>query len=278
MKTAHTRLARRSATANAPVALATAGYVRVSTDEQAREGLSLAMQEERIRSYCLLRGLELTAIYCDAGVSAGKPLSQRPEGARLLEALDAGDVSNVVGIKLDRLFRNAVDCLQTSSAWERAGVALHLIDLGGQAIDTRSAVGQFFLTVMAGAAEMERNLIRERTRSALEHKRGNGERLGATPLGFVTPEAGAPMEPVAEEMEAVRLILMRRRGRRKATYRAIAAELTDRGYRTKRGRQWHASTVRAIWGRRDRYDRLLLSEDSIASRTGSYDSGRALTG
>jgi site-specific DNA recombinase len=251
---------------------AAAGYVRVSTDEQARGGLSIAMQEERIQSYCLLRGLELTGIYCDAGVSAGKPLSLRPEGARLLEAIEAGDVDNVVGVKLDRLFRNAVDCLQTSSAWERAGVALHLIDLGGQAIDTRSAVGQFFLTVMAGAAEMERNLIRERTRSALQPKRARGERLGTTPLGFVTPEPGAAMEPDVVELTAVRLILSRRRHRKKATFRAIASELTDLGYCTKRGGQWHASTVRAVWERRDQYGRLLQAPaDALPRRPDRHD-------
>lgn len=138
-----------------------------------------------------------------------------------------------------------------------AGVALHLIDLGGQAIDTRSAAGHFFLTVMAGAAEMERNLVRERTRTALDHKRAKGERLGTTPLGFVTPEPGAPMQPDAAELEAVRLIILRRRAKKKASFRAIAAELAERGHKTKRGGAWHASTVRSIWQRRDQYTTAL---------------------
>ena len=60
------------------------------------------------------------------------------------------------------------------------GVALHIIDLGGNAIDTTSAAGRFMLVVLAGAAEMERNLIRERTKSALAVKRANGQRISRT--------------------------------------------------------------------------------------------------
>ena len=59
-----------------------------------------------------------------------------------------------VQTKLDRLFRNCQDCLQVTALWDRLGISLHLIDLGGQAIDTSSAMGRFFLTVMGGAAEI----------------------------------------------------------------------------------------------------------------------------
>lgn len=245
----------------APVAV---GYIRVSTEEQSREGVSLDAQMERVTAYCTLRGLELRAVYRDEGVSAGKPLSQRPEGSALLEAVRAGDVTHVVSLKLDRLFRNAIDCLSTAQEWDDAGVALHLVDLGGQAVDTTSAMGRFFLTVMAAAAEMERGLIVERTRLALQHKRSKGERLGTTPLGFMTPEPGAPMQPVPEELEAVRLILKRRRrGGKRASFRAIARELTEAGLRTKRGGEWHASTVRHVWERRQQYAELLRSLEGL---------------
>ncbi|MBI1827808.1 MAG: recombinase family protein [Planctomycetes bacterium] len=54
------------------------------------------------------------------------------------------------------------DCLTTVERWEKSGVTLHVVDLGGNAIDTASAAGRFMLVVLAGAAEMERNLTRER--------------------------------------------------------------------------------------------------------------------
>ncbi|MBI1744426.1 recombinase family protein [Candidatus Acetothermia bacterium] len=159
------------------------GYTRVSTEEQAREGLSLPAQVERIRAYCSAQGIRLSKILSDEGVSAAKPLAKRPAGAKLLEAISARDADTVVAIKLDRLFRDAVDCLATVKTWDEQGIALHLLDLGGSAFNSASALGRFFLTVMAGAAEMERNLISERTKGALTYKRSKGEWLGAAPFG-----------------------------------------------------------------------------------------------
>jgi site-specific DNA recombinase len=100
------------------------------------------------------------------------------------------------------------------------------------------------LTVLGALAQMEREQIAERTRGALRYKRDQGHRLGTTPLGYRTPEPGSPMIPDVRELDAVRLILRRRRAGR--SYRQIAAELMTQGHRTKRGRGWHASTVRGI--------------------------------
>ena len=144
------------------------GYVRCSTQEQSDSGLGLEAQRTRIRAYCALKCLRLVDIIEDAAVSGGKPLASRDGGARLLEMLRQRRADSVIMLKLDRGFRNAGDCLTTVEQWERKGIALHVADLGGNAIDTTSAAGRFMLVVLAGAAEMERNLTRERTRAALE--------------------------------------------------------------------------------------------------------------
>jgi len=86
--------------------------VRVSTEEQATEGVSLDAQEAAIRSCCAMRGLELAEVVVDVGVSAGKPLSTREGGAYLLDLVKRGKVQAVVTYKLDRLFRDANDCLR----------------------------------------------------------------------------------------------------------------------------------------------------------------------
>lgn len=227
------------------------GYVRVSTEEQAVEGVSLDAQEARIRAYCTLHKLELVEVCRDAGISAGNPLAERDDGRALLDLIAAGQVQHVVALKLDRLFRNAIDAQSTAERWERAGIAMHLIDMGGQTINTRSAAGKFLFAVLAAAAEMERNLIGERTSAALRHKRERGERLGTTPLGFVTPEPGAPMHPQESELEIVRSILSAKK--RGQSFRAIARRLEEQGVRTKRGAKWHHSTIRSVWGRRGQY-------------------------
>ena len=214
-------------------------YTRVSTQEQALQGVSLEAQEARLRAYCTLAGLELAEIVREEGVSGVKPLASRPRGARLLEALEAGEASHVVSLKLDRLFRDAVDAMGMSKNWDAAGVSLHLVDMGGQAINTGSAMGRFFLTMMAGFAELERNLISERTSAALQHKIANGEHVGAPALGFQMVE-GELTENADETATVARIRELRAEGR---TLRDIASQLTAEGWKTKRGGEWHSSTV-----------------------------------
>ena len=127
------------------------GYSRCSTNEQADSGLGLEVQRERIRAYCTLKGLVLDDVIVDAGVAGGKPLASRAGGRRLLEAIKGRRAGAVIMLKLDRMFRNAGDCLSTVEQWERQGVSLHITDLGGHAIDTTSAAGRVMLVVLAGA-------------------------------------------------------------------------------------------------------------------------------
>ncbi len=215
-------------------------YVRVSTEEQAEEGVSLAAQEAAVRAYCAMRGLDVAEVVIDAGVSAGKALSTRNGGGRVLAMVNRGDVSAVVAYKLDRLFRDCADCLTVTREWDRAEVALHLIDLGGQAIDTSTAMGRFFLTVMAGAAEMERNLIRERTAAAMAHMRANGERVGEVPYGFRLASDGVHLEAEPNEQRMIELV----RGYRAEglSIRGIAERLNVEAAPARGGR-WHPTSV-----------------------------------
>ena len=223
-------------------------YVRCSTQEQADSGLGLEAQSERIKAYCAMRGLKLalTGIVTDAGVSGGKPLASRDGGQRLLAAIRDRQAEAVVMLKLDRMFRNAGDCLTTVEKWEKAGVALHVVDLGGNAIDTTSAAGRFMLVVLAGAAEMERNLTRERTRSALAVKKANGQRVGTVPYGFDLSDDGVTLtENPAEQTTIADIRSLRAEG---MALEAIADALTERGVPTKTGksRRWSYQAVARI--------------------------------
>jgi DNA invertase Pin-like site-specific DNA recombinase len=187
------------------------GYVRVSTQEQAGQGVSLDAQEARIRAYAIMRGLDLVAVVTEAGVSAGRyTLDEREGGARVLAAVHRGEVRHVIALKLDRLFRNTIDCLTTVQAWDRAGVSLHLVDMGGASLDTASAMGRMFLTMAAGFAEMERNLTAERTAAALSRKREKGEKTGGSiPFGYdVQPGPDGTRCLVANAQEQATVALM----------------------------------------------------------------------
>jgi DNA invertase Pin-like site-specific DNA recombinase len=232
-------------------------YCRVSTEEQAEHGVSLAAQEESLRQYCSIRGFEVAAVFVDAGVSASKPLAARPAGKELLASVRRKRVGTVVAFKLDRLFRNAGDCLAVTEAWARANVALHLLDLGGQAIDTSTAAGKFFLTMIAGVAEMERNLISERTKAALAHKRAKGERTtGHAPFGSAFVANGEDTEGktkysvVTDDNEQQVLERVAELHAGGASVRGIAAKLDAEGFKP-RGKRWHPTTVARLLKRLD---------------------------
>lgn len=219
-------------------------YIRVSTEDQVNEGHSLEMQEARLRAYCDMRALDVAELIVDAGVSAGKPLATRPGGRKLLAAVAEGRATNVVALRLDRIFRDTVDCLTRVKAWDEAGVAFHLVDLGGQTLDTSSPMGKFFLTVMAGAATLERDITGQRIKDVKRHEKAKGSYLGGhAPYGYHHGEDGG-LEPDADEQA----IIDEARELRAAglSLRRIGERLTERGLLPRKGGQWHAETVKAL--------------------------------
>jgi len=217
------------------------GYARVSLEEQAREGLSLEDQRSKIEKYCSLVGLELVECFEDPGVSATKPLGTRPAGSRLLQRTSA-DATEIVGVRLDRLFRNSADCLTTIQTWDRSDRHLHLIDFGGSAVNTATAAGRLFITMLAGFAAFERDLIAERTASAMAYRRASRRPYSRDPFGW--NRDGNLLVPVDSELAAIRY--MRRRRAEGLGYQKIAAELNEQGIPPKRGRTWYGASVRSI--------------------------------
>ena len=218
--------------------------MRVSTEEQAAYGGSLAMQEERIRAYCHLAQIELVRVVREEGISASKVLGDRPGGADLLTIIETRGAGHIVALKLDRLFRDAADALTRIRAWDRAGVALHLVDMGGSAINTASAMGRMMLTVLAGFAEWERNIIAERTAAVLGHKKARREVYSPTPLGY--QRQGALLVEDPSEMLTIQLI--HATAAAGGGLRQSAALLNAQHVPTKRGGRWYASTIRYILG------------------------------
>jgi DNA invertase Pin-like site-specific DNA recombinase len=217
-------------------------YIRVSTEEQANSGVSLEAQEDKLLAYCKMQGLDVVEIVREEGVSASKPLYTRPQGARIKALIENNQVEHVVALKLDRLFRDAIDALSMTKEWDNKGIALHLVDMGGQAINTKTAMGRFFLGTMAGFAELERNLIAERTATALRHKKQNLKVYGPTPLGY-SRENDKLIENTGELACIEQIRELKKQG---WSLRRIAEWLSTKGAPTKRGGRWHASTVRYI--------------------------------
>ena len=236
-----------------PVLNKAIAYVRVSTEEQVKQGVSLAAQIDRIKAYCLMQGLELVQVISEDGVSGGKKLVTRVGGAELSKVLKAGDAGHVVTIKLDRLFRDAEDALCQTRKWDRGGIALHIIDMGGSALNTASAMGRLFVTITAGFAEVERNLTVEKTASALQHKKEHRTAYSPTPYGFgrsgtttIWGKGGSAQLTVDEEEAGIvaSMKILRAGG---MTLQEIADRLNSCEIPTKRGGVcWYAATVRRV--------------------------------
>lgn len=213
------------------------GYIRVSTDEQAREGISLAAQEAKLRAYAELYDLELVAIVTDAGLSA-KTLN-RPGLSQALAALDAGEAEALVIAKLDRLTRSVTDWGTLIDRYFAKRCAL--LSVADQ-IDTRTAAGRLVLNVLVSVAQWEREAIGERTATALAHKKAMGEHVGAPAYGFAVE--GSELVKVEAELEAIGLAKkLRAEG---LTLQAVADELNRRGIVTKRGSKWAPTQVKRI--------------------------------
>ncbi len=223
------------------------GYARVSSSEQVR-GTSIDGQHEAIRQYALMKGVELVGIFTDPGISGSQPLARRPEGMKLIESLDEGTAEAVIVVKLDRGFRSASDCLNNVERWERQGVALHIIDLGGNSVDTRSPAGRFMLTVLAGAAEMERGMIRQRCDEGRRARKAEGKRIGEIPFGYSLASDGKTLLENVGEQKTISLVwALRAAGH---NLRQIAGELNRRGLPAKKGGKWHPQLVSNILKRR----------------------------
>ena len=219
----------------------TVGYIRVSTEDQAKEGVSLDNQKSKIEAYCHLKDLDLSEIIEDAGISA-KNL-KRPGVQRVLKLARTKQVDAIVVYKLDRIFRSTVDALETTKLFEKWNVSFHSIH---ETLDTKSAMGRFFFTLTAALAEMERQIIGERTKAALAHKRAKRESIGgyAPPYGYDLDET---RHLIRNDLEQRGIKLIKSLHMIGNSLRIICQELRTNGYRTKTGKdEWNPKTVSMI--------------------------------
>ena len=212
------------------------GYIRVSTEQQADEGISLAAQRAKIEAWCELNDYELVAIYEDAGVS-GKTVSKRPQLQAALAEMKKGMA--LVVYSLSRLARSTKNCIEIADELKSAGSDLVSLT---EKIDTSSAMGEFFFTLIAALGQMERKVIGERTKAALAHKKAIGEKYAPVPFGY--KEIEGRLEVVKHEALLVAEINQKRAAG--YTLQSIAHYLNEKGVMGKQGGKWYASSVSCI--------------------------------
>ncbi len=221
------------------------GYIRVSTNGQAADGVSLDAQRARIRAWCAANGYEVPDTFTDSGVSAKRADNR----AGLQDALDEvckKPGAALVVYSLSRLARSTKDAIAIAERLDKAGA--DLVSLS-ERIDTTTAAGKMVFRMLAVMAEFERDLVSERTKTALQHMRSNGQRVGSIPYGYDLAGDGVTLTENPTEQRTIRSMRhMRANG---LSFERIAKVLTDRKVPTKTGRstRWGYPAVRRILSR-----------------------------
>lgn len=218
----------------------TALYLRVSTEEQSKEGFGLDVQLRRCEAQAIVKGWDVAPehIYRDEGLSGTLEASERPGLRALLAAVHAGQVGAVIVLALDRLGRKARIILAVVDEITEAGCNLVSCK---ESLDSTTPAGRFVLTMFAALAQLERDNIVERTSSGRDERgKLDGEKGGRMPFGYIRTERGPAID--REAAAVVKTIFrLKRKG---ASHRAIIAVLGETP--APGGHRWHPSTISTI--------------------------------
>ena len=213
------------------------GYIRVSSAQQAQEGVSLEAQQAKIEQWCLANGYELVNVFKDEGIS-GKRMDTRQGLQDALATIKKGNA--FVFYSMSRVARSTKDMLSIGDliTKKRADMVSVIEDF-----DTTSASGKLMFQMLAVLAEFERNLVGERTATVLQNKKANRQvYTNQTPYGFKA--VNGRLEQVKQEVKVVAEIQQARA--KGQTLQAIADNLNSRGIPTKTNKQWQPATIHLL--------------------------------
>ncbi len=219
------------------MAMRAAIYLRVSTEDQAREGYSLEAQRKRLIAYCKARGWDVASVYVDDGHSGRD--TKRPAYTRMMEERESWDL--ILVLKMDRIHRNSVNFTLMMDDLRRWGKEFNSMQ---ESFDTTTAMGRFVMDIMQRIAQLESEQIGERVRVGMEQKARKGEGIMGFghPYGYDVSHNGLTVNE--DEANVVRAIYRMRSEGRSLQY--IADHLNARGVRSKKGLSWKRQTVSRI--------------------------------
>ncbi len=176
------------------------GYVRVSTNMQKEDGVSLETQIDRIKEYCRYKKLELVKVYEDAGIS-GKNMADRPGLQELKTDIQKGD--SIIFCDLSRLGRNTVDVILFNDFVRGKGAKLICL---APDIDFSTPLGEMIITVLSGFNQYERQMIGQNVSTNMKRLAKDGKLRGRAPFGYKFVGKDQDMEPIPEQQEVMQLI------------------------------------------------------------------------
>ena len=212
--------------------LPVAGYARLSLAKDT--SVSIASQREMLEGWASTHGREIR-IYTDDGFSGSKDI-ERPGFESMLADIRAGVVEpTIVARSLDRLGRRTKQLIDLAED--------HRIVTVSDGLDTSSPIGRLLLTLMAGVASYESEVIGARQAMSQDYRRRNGRSVGSLPYGYINEQRSDGAYRVIDEGEAQVLRDVIERALDGDSWRSIADWLNERGIRTRRGNLWQSATV-----------------------------------
>ena len=214
-------------------------YIRVSTEEQAREGFSLGEQEEKLRQLCKYKEFEVYKVYKDAGISA-KDMEHRPQFQRMLEDMRAGKINYIVAYKIDRVTRSVRDLETLISTLEKYHCYL-VCDRDD--INTETANGRFFVRMLTVLSQLEIEIVSERTKFGMAGAIKAGHIPGSCPLGYYRDKDKVCRVDHSTKDIVVRIFNMYLEGK---SYQTIANILDKEKVLYPEKKKWTDSTIKRI--------------------------------
>lgn len=171
-------------------------YMRVSTEDQAREGFSLPEQKERLEAYCKFNGYKIVEYYTDAGISA-KTGNHRPEYDRMLEDGKQGKINMIIALKLDRITRSTRDWETLMDYLEKYNINIAFVN---DDINTTTANGKMVSRIMMSVSQNEIERTSERTKVGLAGAIKEGHIPARAPLGYKHVDKKLVPDPLTKDI------------------------------------------------------------------------------
>jgi site-specific DNA recombinase len=209
-------------------------YIRVSTEEQAKEGYSISAQREKLKAYCEIHDWHDYRFYVDEGISA-KNLN-RPQLQQMIQHIKEGIIDTVLVYRLDRLTRSVMDLYKLLDLFEKHNCTFKSAT---EVYDTSTAIGRLFITLVAAMAQWERENLGERIRLGFQEKVRQGKyALNQRPFGYNLDLKTGKLTINEEEAKVVRLIvdLYLKKG---YGVNRICKYLNERNIKTRDGNTWN---------------------------------------
>lgn len=221
--------------------LETGIYVRVSTEEQAKEGFSIRAQEQKLKDYARIKEWAIHKIYIDEGIS-GKNITDRPQINQLIKDIKKGLVKNVLIFKIDRLTRNTSDLIYLINLFNEYNCAFNSLC---ESIDTQTPSGRMFIKIIGIFAEFERENIVERTKLGFERKVKEGYSLCTRTASYgYTRNIGDKIQKINEKEAVIVREVFDMFVHHGKSFLDIAKNLNERNIPTKENSVWIARSIR----------------------------------